>query len=273
MDYFEKIELVDKIHDSLPDFNIARSLFTHTVLSSIDIDWLIVTYLSGQPMMTVMQSNMFKRLSAYSVPNNLFETLIEKVPVSSFKERTRIRILLEALLPRLKEEQKQRFFYVFFNSLYRNDNKAAFRMCHQIWNEQFEKSMLDKFFESKSLWLIEIIIKNSDTKMLSEIAQEIWFDLDSTLKYKIIKRVAVTSPSTFDFLQHIDSQQYLYVISNFNLRKTITDEYASNCLKTADKKNMPFVLLSLSKLNKWHIIEKTILDIRFIDYLYYDPYE
>lgn len=235
------------------------NLIIHSILNSIDLIELIYFYLplSDSELKKSIESNIYKRVSSTVNAESLYDRLYKNLQKTNYNQRQRIRKILRDLLPSLDNLYRRDFFNFFYYSEYSNDKSSALKICGEIWDDDLSTLILNDYLKTKKEIYLTVFLDYGMIERLLPHLEKIWEQKPSDyLKKKIIKLLCIDHIDQFEFLRQIEPENYLWAISMSD--KEFNDEILLDCLNDIREEFKPLGILSLSRMNKWNLIENEI---------------
>jgi len=256
-----KIEYIETLLQKRSDILLGGpyNLIIHSILNSIDLLELIYFYLplSDSELKKSIESNIYKRVSLIMNAESLYDRLYKNLQKTNYNQRQRIRKILMHLLPSLDNVYKRDFFNFFYYSEYSNDKSSALTICGDIWDDDLSILILNDYLKTKKEIYLTVFLEYGMIERLLPHLEKIWKQEPSDyLKKDIIRRLCKNHIDQFEFLRQIEPDKYLWAISLSD--KEFNDEVLTDCLNDIQEELKPLGILSLSRMNKWNLIEKEI---------------
>jgi len=251
---FDKGFLLDDSVES-PNLNFA----IHSILNTIDLTELIDLYVSLQKpkIKNQIESNLSKRLEKSNNLDTFYEKIFRILSGAEYQQRQRIRKLLLIILPYLDPVYSKEFFNTFYYSDFVHDKSAALSVSGRIWEDSFNEQILGDYLENKREVFLRTYLNHGDINYCLKYLKNIWANEPSNyLKTDIIRRLSEKHIDDFYFLRETEPEKYLFAVSLSE--REFEDEEIRNIYNDIPFYLKPYGLLSLSKLNKWDIIEVEI---------------
>lgn len=257
----KKIEYVEILLIKRNDVFLGGSynLIIHSILNTIDINDLIDYYLPlpDSELKKSIESNIYKRVVLIVKADSLYDRLYKLLQNANYNQRQRIRKILMLLLPILDNVYRKDFFNNFYNSKYSNDVSSALKICSEIWDNDLNKLILNDYMKTNKEIYLKAFIEHGDIEIILLHLKEIWeLKPRNYIKIDIIRKLSKKHIDKLEFIRHIEPEKYLLAISLSD--KKFENESLVDCFNDIPEDLKPFGILSLSRLNKWELIEEEL---------------
>lgn len=250
-------QLIEKRNDIFLGGNF--NLLIHSVLNTIQLSKLIQYYLTlpNNDLKASIESNLLKRIDTYKYSSKIYSKLHNELIDCDYSKRQRIRIILYALLPNLKNIYYEDFFETFYNSKYRNDIKYALKIYEDVANPKRDNILLKDYQETDNESYLRALIEYGNEDLLAMNIQKIWLQKPSEyLKNRMIKKLMNNHIEKLEFIEQINPEHFLYILCNS--KQETKDEILIKCYNEISDKIKHFAIYNLSKTGKWKLVENEI---------------
>jgi len=235
------------------------NLIIHSILNTFDLGELIDFYLllPDSELKKSIESNIYKRIGLTLKADSLYNRLYNLLQNVNYNQRQRIRKILMLLLPLLDNIYRKDFFNTFNNSKYSNDVSSALKICSEIWDTDLNTLILNDYLKTKKEMYFKAFLNHGEIESLLPNLEKIWkFEPRNYLKTNIIRKLSKKYIDKFEFIRLVEPEKYLFAMSLSD--KDFDNESLVDCLNDISEDLKPFGILSLSRLNKWELIEEEI---------------
>lgn len=257
----KKIEYIETLLSKRDDVFLGGpyNLIIHSILNTIDLAELIDFYLPlpDSELKKSIESNIYKRVGLTVIADNLYDRLYKLLQNANYNQRQRVRKILILLLPLLDNIYRKDFFNHFYNSKYSNDISSALTICSEIWDNDLNTLILNDYLKTRKEIYLKAFLEHGEIESLLPHLGQIWkFEPSNYLKLDIIRKLSKKHIDKLEFIRHVEPEKYLLAMSISD--KEFDNDSLVDCLNDIVDDLKPFGILSLSRLNKWELIEEEI---------------
>ncbi|MCW0481092.1 hypothetical protein [Gaoshiqia sediminis] len=257
----KKIEYIENLLIKRDDAFLGGSynLIIHSILNTIDLAELIDFYLllPDSELKKSIESNIYKRVGLTVKADGLYDRLYKLLQNANYNQRQRIRKILMLLLPLLDNIYRRDFFNNFYNSMYSNDISSALTICSEIWDTDLNTQILNDYLKTKKEMYLKAFLVHGEIENLLPHLKQIWkFEPTNYVKIDIIRKLSKKHIDKLEFIRNVEPEKYLLAMSLSD--KEFDNESLIDCLNDIPEDLKPFGILSLSRMNKWELIEEEI---------------
>ncbi len=180
--------------------------------------------------------------------------MLERVKVSNYLTRQRLRQLLEVMIPWLDAYRQLDYISYFLSSSYIYEQLSAIELAEKVWNEEIQQVLLDAYKNAQNHRILSVIILHTDAQHAIELIKEQWIvGIPKALIVKFMSRLKGRTVEELDFLTSVDPANYIALLRHS--KGNIDDKTLQECYYRIPKKSRPFALWNLGHLGKWDLIE------------------
>lgn len=257
----EKLKLIAKIQEVDQDGYLGKptGLLVHGILNTIDIFNLIRLYIGTGFQNNLIRSNIFKRLPEEDEIKEIYDYIFDLLKQSNYRDRIRLRPILEILISELSETSQLEYFTYFYNSKYVYEFNAALRITNLIWNDFIQDILIERFKETQNLKILSLLLDRLQGEPMFEIIRSTWsLDTPNWLKAKFVRKFKGAALEHILFLKDIDPNNFLVLLRHSG--NNFSNEMLIDIYEKVSDKYKPFAIWNLGKLGKWEIIKNYMED-------------